>query len=229
MPSDNMTIGDAVMTPEFRVSFPSVFEPNDYDGKESFCLTMLFLKTTDLKALYAAAEKVARQRWRDNVPQGLPNPFLDGDAKQYDGYQGMIAVKAANYVYNGETHKAKPNVVDQNVQPIISSADFYGGCWARATIIPKATGGPGTKYGPRVSFGIRNIQKLRDDEPFGAVRVAASEDFEPVYVEDEREGMHGQGETVGAGQMPAGSAAGIFGGGGADAQDSDVGKDPLFG
>jgi hypothetical protein len=221
MATDNMTIGDAIMTPEFRVSFPSVFEPNEYDGKQSYALTMLFPKGSDMKALYAAAEAVARKRWGNNVPQNLPNPFRDGDQASYDGYQGMLAVKASNYVYNGELHKARPNVVDQNVQPILSGQEFYAGCWARATIIPKATGGPGTKYGPRVSFGIRNIQKLRDDEPFGSTKVAASEDFDPV------EGSWGGGNTPDP--EPAGSMFGGGNGGGGANDPNTVANDPLFG
>ena len=175
----NFTQGPAFTTPEFRVSFPNVFKPSAMEGgKPSFNLVMLFPKTTDLAVFKKALHEVIAARWGKDAP-GLQSPFVNGDSKKYAGYAGMVAIKAANYVYNEkDEQKARPGVADSQVQPILSPAEFYPGCWARAKIFAKATGGPGTKYAAKVSFGVRNLQKLRDDEAFGMTRVAAEEDFE---------------------------------------------------
>jgi hypothetical protein len=179
MAVSNFTSGKAILTPEFRVSFPNVFKTSAMkDGKPSFNLVMLFPKATDLTPLKNALREVATARWGTKLPQ-LASPFTDGDTKSYAGYEGMIAVKVANYVYDAkDEYKARPGIVDSNLQPIINPAEFYPGCWARATIFAKATGGPGTSYAAKISFGLRNLQKLREDEAFGTPRVAAEEDFE---------------------------------------------------
>jgi hypothetical protein len=59
---------------------------------------------------------------------------------------------------------------------IINEADFYPGCYARATVRPFWYDTAGNKG---VAFGLQNIQKLADGEPLGG-RVVASKEFEPV-------------------------------------------------
>jgi hypothetical protein len=174
------------MTPEFRASFPNVFRPSRLDDKStpSFNLVMLFPKTQDLSVFKKALMDVATARWGEKAPQiaaQLLSPIKSGDAKTYDGYSGMLFIKAANYIHDPQhEHKSKPGLVDAALQPIINPADFYAGCYARATVYAKASGGPGTKHEAKVSFGIRNIQKLRDGEAFGASQVAAEDDFGPA-------------------------------------------------
>lgn len=164
-------MSDKVMTPEFRVSFPSVFEARAFSEAQTkkFELTALFPKITDLSPLKALAKQAAVDKWGDKIPANLRSPFRDGSEKpDLDGYEGCIFVKMSSL--------QRPGVVDQGVQPIIEPSDFYGGCYARASITAYAYDQAGNKG---VAFGLQNVQKLRDGDAFSG-RSAPEEDFEPV-------------------------------------------------
>jgi hypothetical protein len=165
-----------VMTPEFRVSFPNVFQPRSaFDGQEAkYSIVMLFSKKTDISALKKLAQAVAREKWGDKIPKGMRNPFRDGDVEKegMDGYAGCVFVTASS--------KTKPGLVDQSVQPIITGDDFYAGCYARATVNAFAYDRAGNVG---VSFGLQNIQKLRDGEPFSG-RTKAEDEFSAVMTEE---------------------------------------------
>ena len=70
----------------------------------------------------------------------------------------------------------KPGVVDQNVQPIIEAEEMYAGCYARATLTAYAFDTAGNRG---VAFGLQNIQKIRDGEPFTG-REKAEDEFEAI-------------------------------------------------
>jgi len=167
-----------VMTPVFRVSFPQVFEAkkiND-EGKAKYGLTMLFTmaeinKNPDEKkkwdAMIAACKTIAAEKWPKKMPANLQNPFRKGEEKeQYQGY-------GAGVIFISATTTTRPGLVDQSMSKIIAPEEFYAGCYARATVNPYAWEFMG-KTG--VSFGLQNIQKVRDGEPFGG-RTLAEDDF----------------------------------------------------
>lgn len=164
---------DNILTAEFRVSFPDVFKPNLYGGKETYQLTMLIPKEDKegLDKLKALAGKVAKAAWPDasQRPQ-LVTPFQDGDQKEYDGYKGHMAVRAGS--------KYAPGIVNANREDIIQQSEFYAGCYARAQINAYAW-----EFGGKagVSFGLQNVQKLRDGDPFGS-RATATSAFDDGYV-----------------------------------------------
>lgn len=173
--------GTTVLTGTFRVSFPAVFaprkaNPQDTEDKAKYSIQMLFTKTDDLTAMRAACRAAATEKWgpQDKWPKpkgGLQLPFRDGTEKDFDGYgPGVIFVNASS--------KQKPGLVDENVQPIITADEFYGGCYARATVNAFAWEYMG-KAG--VSFGLRNIQKVKDGEPFGG-RSKPENDFDAIPV-----------------------------------------------
>lgn len=174
--------GTTVLTGTFRVSFPAVFAPkkankNDTDDKAKYSIQMLFKKTDDLSAMKAAARAAATEKWgpQDKWPKpkdGLQLPFRDGSEKDFDGYGPDI-------IFVSASSKQKPGLVDENVQPIITADEFYGGCYARATVNAFAWEYMG-KAG--VSFGLRNIQKVKDGEPFGG-KSKPENDFDAIPVE----------------------------------------------
>lgn len=164
-----------VMTPKFRVSFPSVFKARaDFEGQEpKFSIVMLFDKATDISALKQLAQSVVLEKWgpdKAKWPQNLRSPFRDGDVEGNgkDGYTGVIFVRASS--------KTRPGLVDQEKVQILEESDFYGGCYARATINAFAYDKAGNKG---VAFGLQNIQKLADGEPFSG-RTKAEDDFDAV-------------------------------------------------
>lgn len=160
------------MTPVFRVAFPKVFEPKQQkNGSERYELVAIFPAGTDLTPLKALAKAAAEKKWGDKIPKGLRNPFKDAGerADQYEGFEeGMTFINL--------TSKFQPRVVNERVQPIINPKDFYAGCWARATVNAFAYDTDGNKG---VSFGVNDIQKIRDDKPF-AGRPDVAEVFKPV-------------------------------------------------
>ena len=165
-----------VLTPMFRVSFPNVFAPklNELSGKTEYSVCMLFDKKADLTAMKALAMSVAKEKWGEKIPTGLRNPFRDGDAEKADrdGYKNCLFVTAKS--------TQKPGVVDELVQPIINAEDFYPGCYARATVTAYAYDNKGNRG---VAFGLQNIQKVKDGEPFSG-KTRAEDDFAPVAVDN---------------------------------------------
>lgn len=166
-----------VLTPYFRVSFPSVFTPKaamNPGDKAKYEITMLFPKTADLSEMKTAALFAIQEKWgadKAKWPKGLRTPFRDGTEKEYDGY-------GADVVFVKATALTKPGLVDQSVTPIIAPEEFYAGCWARATVNAFAYDQKGNRG---VSFGLGNIQKWKDDEPFGG-KTKPENDFDAITV-----------------------------------------------
>ena len=166
-----------LITPTFRVSFPAVFTPRkaneqDANAVAKYSLHMIFKKTDDLTELKNAVRAAVVEKWgadKTKWPKKLTLPFRDGTEKDYDGY-------GPDTVFISASSKMKPGLVDENVQPIIEPSEFYGGCYARAAVNAFAWEFMG-KAG--VSFGLRNIQKVKDGDPFGGGS-KAEDDFDPI-------------------------------------------------
>lgn len=163
-------------TPEFRASFPSLFEPKTFPGQDpktaKHSITMLFPKTTNLKEMQQLALKTATDKFgpKEKWPKGFKWPFRNGDEREdLQGYKGCIFVTA--------TSKLRPGIVGPDATTaILDEAGFYAGCYARATI----TCYPFDKGGNRgVAFGLQNVQKIRDGESFSG-RTTADKDFDSV-------------------------------------------------
>lgn len=153
-----------ISTPKFRVSFPELFtaKTNDDGENPEYSLKMLFSKKTDMTEMKRVVERAAKEKWGDKVPKSLQRPFVDGDTKDYDGYEGQIVVRASS--------KYKPKVCDRdpNVE-ITSSEDLYPGCYARAVVLARAYEAKdkkGTVMKRGVSFRLVAVQKWEEGEPF---------------------------------------------------------------
>lgn len=162
-----------VLTPEFRSAFPAVFKPRAaVEGQElKYSIVMLFPKTTNIDVLKTAVLEAIQGKWgtdKTQWPKNLQLPFGDGDEKGYEGYAGHTSVKADN--------KERPGVVDRDKQAIIAPDEFYGGCYARATVRPFAYDVAGHKG---VKFFLVNIQKIRDGEAFSG-RTTPDADFDAI-------------------------------------------------
>lgn len=186
----------------FRLSFPSLFKAttprnSGADAKPKFSLTMLFPKDTDLRdlrrmAFDAFAKKFGenRDKWPGNfkkldfksyVTDSTDGvwPFRDGDSQGYDGYEGMVSIKASSDM--------RPTVVDNHRQPIIEEKDIYPGCYCRAVVTAYGWENSGKKG---VSFGLLAVQKVRDGEPF--TRRYDPNDFEDYDDASESESNYGE-------------------------------------
>jgi hypothetical protein len=90
----------------------------------------------------------------------------------WDGFAGHIFARASSLY--------APGVVDRQRQPIITADGFYSGCHARATVNAFTYDTMGNQG---VSFGLQNLQFVKDDEPFTG-RSAPEEDFDELPDED---------------------------------------------
>lgn len=163
-----------ILTPEFRASFPDVFKPNTYGGKETYQIVMLFPKEQDLTSIKNLIKEAAEAAWPGG--KGRPDltlPDFKVSDKDYDGYEDHVAIRAGS--------QYPPGVVDGNRQEIIKESDFYAGCYARAQINAYVWEFGG-KFG--ISFGLQNVQKLRDGDLFGN-RVRPDAAFDDGYVPPE--------------------------------------------
>ena len=197
-----------IMTPKFRVSYPHVFKAqlNKQSGKEEYTIQALFAKDADLSKLKEAAKAALAAKWGEDPkkwPKELRLPFRDQGEKEYEDEATGKIVLPNGYergaIFITFKSKQRPGIVDERVQPIIDESQFYAGCYARATVRPYVYGGPGTSFTAGVAFGLQNIQKVGEGEPFSG-RMKAEDAFAPIE---------------GAGEMPAGgapkSAADLFG------------------
>jgi hypothetical protein len=178
-------MANAIITPEFRVSFPNVFKPqmpmNGAAGDPKYGLSMLFKKGEDLSALKALANEACVEKFgadKTKWPKNLRNPFRDQGEKDLDGYEeGAIFCTA--------TGRLKPGLVNARNDDIIGEDEFYPGCYARAQITAFAYDTTGNRG---VAFGLHNIQKLRDGEALGG-RQSASAVFGAVDTPDSADGL----------------------------------------
>jgi hypothetical protein len=176
MPNENL------ITPEFRAAFISVFKATagkNADGtvnKPKFSIRACFPPTAKLDALKKEAEAAAKDKWGDKIPKTLRSPFRTNEELENPivgiGDDWVVMTFSAN-------EDRRPGIVDAKLQDIIDDSDVYSGAWYRAQVRAFAYENAGNKG---VSFGLQNVQKLRDDDPIGSGRIPASKAFEPVDV-----------------------------------------------
>ena len=108
------------------------------------------------------AKENSIQKW------GGRSPIHDGDEEKPDNpiYQNCYYINAKS--------KDAPQVVDENVEPIIDQTQVYSGCSGNISIIFYGYNFSGNKG---IAAGLGNIQKLEDGEPFGGP-ISAKEDFQ---------------------------------------------------
>lgn len=166
----------ALVTPEALASFPVLVTPKPTaEGAEpKYQLTLVFDKAAqqspEFRALKAAAEKAAKDKWGTEMPRKLKSPFLTVDDLNNvpDGYDD-------DCVFIRTTSKNKPQVVGRDPSVKIDAAEVYPGMVVRASVRPYAwshkTGGNG------VSFGLGNVQIIRDGRRLGGSGAKPEEEF----------------------------------------------------
>lgn len=179
-----------IITPEFRVSYPHVFKPNQVKptDKPKFSITMLYSKDTDLMGSSPDGKprslkevirnaKLAEFGPKENWPENLESPVIDGDDpkfKEKDGYKGHWVIKATT------SEDQRPSVVDADMVPITEASELYPGCYARAYVYAYVWEYMG-KQG--VGFILDHVQKLRDGKSFGGKK-PVEQVFSPVAAAD---------------------------------------------
>ena len=175
-------MSEKILTPHFRAAFISLFratsmkQADGSDGQPKFSIRACFPPTADLTQLKKEAEQAAKDKFGDKIPKTLRSPFRTNEELENPivgiGDDWIIMSFSAN-------EDRRPGIVDSKLQDIIDDSDVYSGAWYRAQVRAFAYENAGNKG---VSFGLQNVQKLRDDDPLGNGRIPASKAFEPVDV-----------------------------------------------
>lgn len=171
-----------------RLSFPDLFEPRAFKAGDEpkYKATFLVPKGDPQVAEIEAAIKQALVEFPKCGPKRAdavlnqirhnPNKFnfQDGDTKEYDGYEGMMAFSAKN--------AARPLILDRD-KTLLSAADGkpYAGCYVTASVEIFAYDSSGIG----VSATLKGVQFVRDGDAFGGGTPASPDDFDDLGVENE--------------------------------------------
>lgn len=145
---------EKIVTPEFILMYPSLFEPRAYEGgTPKYSLTAVFPKGTDLSALKNLARSV--------VPAGKESacrtPFREATEEQIQAwgevYRDAIFIRLSS--------QRAPGIVDAMKNVITDSDEIYSGAKCRAVIHAYFYERSGNKG---VNFGLDAVQKTADGE-----------------------------------------------------------------
>ena len=164
-----------VVTGEVRLSYAHLFEPQSIQGSKPKYSVSLIIPKSDRETIgkieraIAAAIEAGIGKFGGKRPNkaALKLPLRDGDTERDDeAYAGCFFVNANSTL--------PPEVVDQDLNPVLSPAEVYSGCYARVSLSFYAFNTNGNRG---IACGLGNVQKLRDGEPLGGGRTSAADDF----------------------------------------------------
>lgn len=169
-----------VITGKVRFSYANVHTARSMDeGSEPKYSTAILIPKSDKKTIAAcqkaiknAIEKGINEKWNGKKPANLKIPLRDGDEERPDD-----PVYENCYFFNASS-KNKPQIVDADLNPIMSQDEFYSGCYGRASINFYPFNVSGNKG---IAAGLNNLQKLEGGERLGGGSSAEddfAEDFE---------------------------------------------------
>lgn len=175
-----------------RLSFPDLFvaRPFKPGDEPKFKATLLIPKDDPQIAVVEAAIKQAGidKGWGAkteaiiNSIRGNPNKFCfqDGDTKDYDGYEGMMALSAGS--------KARPLIIDRDkTQLVQADGRPYAGCYVNASIEIFGY----TNSGNGISAALTGVQFVRDGDSFGGGAPASPDDFDDLGVDNDGDDLAG--------------------------------------
>lgn len=173
---------EKLMLKNVRLSFPSLFKRAVFDGKEGkFEATFLLSKEKDA-AQIATLEKYVQSFLDEKfgagkAPKSVKRSVItDGDTKDYDGYGGMIAVKAGT--------NSRPTVIDRDKSPLAADdGKPYAGCYVNAVVSLWYSDHP--LGGKQVLANLHGVQFVKDGEAFGAGNTDCTDEFDDIFGDDD--------------------------------------------
>lgn len=160
-----------------RLSFPSLFQTEEYNGTDTGKYAATFLVPKDdkqAKTLKKAIKSAVEEKFGKDAPKNLKSCLKDGDEVEYDGYAGMWAIKANT--------KRRPVLLNRDKTAIAEEDDIlYPGCYVNASV---EVYGLDNQYGKRVSCQLNGIQFCKDGEMFGNANTSM-DDFDELDDDDD--------------------------------------------
>lgn len=167
-----------VLLKNVRLSFPVLFEPEQFDGQGKARYSAAFLVEPDSEndaAINAAIQEVAEKAWGKKAEpllkayRGSSNKFCytDGSLKEYDGYEGNFCLAA-----HRNEEAGPPKVVDKDKSELsVTSGKPYAGCYVNGIVDFWAQSG---QY-PGVRCTLVAVQFAGDGEAFAGAPASADE------------------------------------------------------
>ena len=173
-----------------RFSYLHVFEPWKSEGGDAnkpayYTATLLIPKSSKelldrvRRAVVSAYEEAVTGKWESKRPAKWWNPLQDGDIPKDDGEDRGEAYHG--HFYLNAKSLTRPGVVGADMQPIMSTEDFYSGCYGYASV---AFGGFKSNGNYGVSCYLNNLMKTRDGDPLGSGKTRPEDDFRGIVPED---------------------------------------------
>jgi len=167
-----------------RLSFPALFEPEQYDAKSKPRWSGTFLVPAGSplsKEVDKALLGVATAKWGAKGPLFLKSIlgdpkgccWQDGNLKTSAGYENMFALTAHRYESDGA-----PLVLDTNKSPLTAKDGRpYAGCYVNATVDlwPQDNAN-----GRGIRAQLLGVQFVKDGDAFGASKPPEVDDFEDL-------------------------------------------------
>lgn len=173
------------------LAFPHLFEPyavsEDQEPKYS---TMVVIPKTatktiaKIKAAQDAAKAEQTNKFGGKIPKNLRTTIHDGDNEEETDLGDKPWLAGCYYL--NVSSKRRPGVVDQGVNPILDASEVYSGVIARVSMTAYCYNVSGNKG---VTFGLENVQKVRDGEAIGSGPSRAEDDFDALDDEEDEGGL----------------------------------------
>ena len=163
--SDPLKIGVVLdgkfKTPIARLSFPSLFKPESYEGSDpKYKCTLLFDENeSDLTLLKKVGKRCVKEKYSKKLPKKFTWPWRDGEEREDTvGYgEGVTFINLSS--------NSKPLLIDRKKKEITDEDMLYAGCYVRAIVSPFVYEVKGNKG---LSFALRGVQFLKEGKAFGS-------------------------------------------------------------
>lgn len=164
-------MGNKIKLEKVRLSFPSLFQKAEFNGQVGkFEASFLMSKETQ-KELIAKIDAIIDAESKEakiKRPPATKVCLRDGDEVDYDGYEGMMSIKAAS--------NRRPTIVDRDKSPLIEEDGvLYAGCYVNAIVDFWVQN---NQYGKRVNCNLLGVQFHSDGDSFGAGNTDVTDDFD---------------------------------------------------
>jgi len=169
-------MANKIILKNVRLSFPSLFHRASFDGKEGkFEATALLNKETQAD-LIAKIEAIIDEECKEaKIKRPSPDKIClrDGEFASYDGYDGMMSLKAAG--------NRRPTLLNRDKTPLVEDDNvLYAGCRVNMIVDFWVQN---NNFGKRVNCNLLGVQFFKDDTPFGAGDNDVTDEFDE-YDED---------------------------------------------
>ena len=155
-----------LITPLVRGSYVNLITPRAFGENEpKFSMLIPIPKGNPfLKELETEIKNKLKEKFGE-VPKSYRSPLKDGDTMD-EQFKGHMVFTASN--------KTQPGLVDANLKPVIDASEIYSGAWYRTSVSVFAWTHQSIKG---VSISLQNVQKVKDDQPFGKAPTAPEDEF----------------------------------------------------